>query len=302
MIEEKNGGTFHLAGIVPIAGQPLEFNFQWHDSLMPIAPNWTMVEQAVYECAMAGCETIWIVCHDDMQPLVQNRIGFQYQDPVYFRRRLDRFPHANRRPISIYYVPIHPNDRDKRDCLGWSVIYGALVAFQISSKLSRWVTPSKYYVSFPYGVNPVDFLRPIRQQISSHKNTLFTYKGKSVRDGAYISFTFGPKDWLEFRRVVRKEGTGRYSSYIAEGDYFPKQSLPVEERYSARFFTLDKIFSVIKLDSVKEIELPWYYPAESWSGYTKFLGSEHNKEVLRPEEGLVRYKNYSLIGEEYGEE
>ena len=33
---------------------------------------------------------------------------------------------------SIYYVPIHPKDRDKRDCLAWSVIYGSLRAFHIS--------------------------------------------------------------------------------------------------------------------------------------------------------------------------
>ena len=302
MIEEKKAGPFHLAGIVPVAGQPLEFNFQWHDSLMPIAPNWTMVEQACYECAMAGCETIWIVCHDDMQPLIRSRIGSQYQDPVYFRRRLDRYPGASRKAIPIYYVPVHPNDRDKRDCLGWSVIYGALVAFQISSKLSRWASPTKYYVSFPYGISPVEFLRPIRTQISSHDNTLFTYNGRSVRDGDYISFTFGPEEWLEFRRVVRKEGTGRYTSYIAEGDFFPKESLPVEKRYSARHFPLDKIFSVIKLDSVREIELPWHYNMYDWATYTKFLGSDHNKEISRPEEGLVRYKNYSLIGEEHGEE
>ena len=302
MMIEKKAGPFHLAGIVPIAGQPLEFNFQWHDSLMPIAPNWTMVEQAVYECAMAGCETIWIVCHDDMQPLVKNRIGYQYQDPVYYRRTMDRFPDANRKAIPIYYIPIHPNDRDKRDCLGWSVIYGALVAFQISSKLSRWAAPSKYFASFPYGISSAEFLRPHRQQISSHVNTLFTYEGNSVRDGEYINFTFGPEEWLEFRRVVRKEGTGRYSSYIAEGDYFPKQSLPVEKRYSARYFPLDKIFSVIKLDSVREIELPLYYRVDTWDGYRNFLGSEDSKDFSRPEEGLVRYKNYSLIGEEYGEE
>ena len=302
MMEEKTTGPFHLAGVVPVAGQDLGFNFQWHDSLMPIAPNWTLVEQAVFECAMAGCETIWIVCHDDVQPLLRKRIGSQYQDPVYFNRTMDKFPHANRRPISIYYVPIHPNDRDKRDCLGWSVIYGALVAFQVTSKLSRWATPSKYFVSFPYGVSSAEFLRPHRQNISSHTSTLFTHEGKSVRDGIYTNFTFGPDEWLEFRRVVRKEGTGRYTSYIAEGERFPKQSHPVEKRYSARHFPLDKIFSVIKLDSVREIELSWHYNCDTWNGYRKYLGSKHNKEIKRPREGMVRFKDYSLIGEEYGEE
>ena len=302
MIEEKGGGPFHLAGIVPVAGQPLDFEMSWHDSLMPIAPNWTLVEQAVYECAMAGCETIWIVCNDDMQPLIRDRIGSQYYDPVYFHRTMDKYPNTSRKACPIYYVPVHPNDRDKRDCLGWSVVYGALVAFQVSSKLSRWATPSKYFVSFPYGVSSAEFLRPHRLAISSQASTLFTFGDKSVRDGLHTSFTFGVEEWLEFRRIVRKEGTGRYTSYIAEGEAFPKQSLPVEKRYSARFFPLDKIFSVIKLSSVRTIELPWHYDVDNWEGYRHFLGSEHNLEFKRPEEGLIRYRDYSLIGEKYEEE
>ena len=36
---------------------------------MPIAPNYTLLENAVYECAWAGCETIWIICNDDVAPL-----------------------------------------------------------------------------------------------------------------------------------------------------------------------------------------------------------------------------------------
>jgi len=35
---------FHLAGIVPVAGQPLEFNFPWHDCCMPIAPDFLAIE------------------------------------------------------------------------------------------------------------------------------------------------------------------------------------------------------------------------------------------------------------------
>ena len=62
--------SFHLAGIIPIAGQDLDFNMPWHDCLMPIAQNYLAVERAVVECAYAGCETIWVVCHDDMQPLI----------------------------------------------------------------------------------------------------------------------------------------------------------------------------------------------------------------------------------------
>ena len=83
---EKPARAFHLAGIVPVAGKALDFNFPWHDCLQPIAQNYLAVERAVVECAYAGCETIWIVCHDDMQPLIRYRLGEYIQDPVYLFR------------------------------------------------------------------------------------------------------------------------------------------------------------------------------------------------------------------------
>ena len=80
--------SFHLAGIVPVAGQPLDFKMDWHDSLMPIAPDYLAVERAVFECAWAGCETIWIVANDDMTPLIRHRLGEWVQDPVWIGRRI----------------------------------------------------------------------------------------------------------------------------------------------------------------------------------------------------------------------
>ena len=33
------GHGFHLAGIIPCAGQPLEYKMEWPDYMMPVAPN-----------------------------------------------------------------------------------------------------------------------------------------------------------------------------------------------------------------------------------------------------------------------
>ena len=62
--------NFHLAGIIPIAGQPLEYGMPYPDCLLPIAPDYTMIEAAVVEAAFAGCDTIWIICNDDLAPIV----------------------------------------------------------------------------------------------------------------------------------------------------------------------------------------------------------------------------------------
>ena len=154
MIEEKpiNKTAFHLAGIIPVAGHGQSFGFEWDNALMPIAENYTALERSIIECAYAGCETIWIVCNNDIQPLIRHRIGEVVQDPIWYGRILAAHPEDYRRPIPIYYVPIHPKDRDRIDCHAWSILFGALTAYWISKQMSKWVTPDKYYVSFPYGI------------------------------------------------------------------------------------------------------------------------------------------------------
>ncbi len=39
-------------GIVPIDGQPLDFTFPWHDSLIPIGHNYLAVEKAILESGL----------------------------------------------------------------------------------------------------------------------------------------------------------------------------------------------------------------------------------------------------------
>ena len=84
MIEagRQNKKSFHLAGVVPIAGQALDFDFPWHDSMMPVGEKYLAIERAIQECAMAGCETIWVVCHMDTQAIVRERVGDWVYDPV----------------------------------------------------------------------------------------------------------------------------------------------------------------------------------------------------------------------------
>ena len=169
--------SFHLAGIVPISGQSLDFELDFPDCMMPISKNYTLVEHAVYECAMAGCETIWLICNDDIAPIIRYRIGDYIQDPVYINRK-SMFPSTHRVRIPIFYVPIHPKDRDKRDCLSWSVIHGALTSLKVTSQLSKWIIPDKYYVSFPYGIFPVEEIRDKRKAISSKNNFYIKYKNE----------------------------------------------------------------------------------------------------------------------------
>ena len=180
---ENNQNSFHLAGVVPIAGQPLDFNFPWNDCLMPIGKDYLAVERSILECAYAGCETIWVVCNEDTQPLIKSRVGDYILDPVFATSKYKRHPKDFQKQIPIFYVSIHPKDRFKRDSIAWSVLYGANSAYFVSKRVSRWVVPDQYYVSFPWGVYPPDILRPHRKIISSNKKVFLTFGEVQSRKG-----------------------------------------------------------------------------------------------------------------------
>jgi len=267
---EHNTLYFHLAGIVPVSGLENRFNNMLPDCLTPIADDYSLIEAAVVECAYAGCDTIWVICNDDISPLVREKLGDFVEDPVYVYRKFDYSPRSSKRFIPIYYVPIHPKDRDKRDCLPWSVIYGSLVAFKTSEFLSTWISPNKYYVSFPYGYFKPSQLREHRKIISSSKNVYISHEGKTMKDNLFTSFTFGKDEFLEFRRVIRT-GTGRYFPGKGYGPYEEREFLPIEERWSARFFDNEKVFAPFNLEDANEIKVENYYTISNWEEYTSFF-------------------------------
>ena len=298
-METHDTVSFHLAGIIPVSGQDLDFNMPWHDSLMPIAQNYLAVERAAVECAYAGCETIWVVCHDDMQPLIRHRLGDWVSDPVWEYRKWDRFPSERKKDIPIFYVPISVNDRGKRDCLSWSVLYGALTAYKTAHMISKWVTPDKYYVAFPYGVYQPWIVKPYRKHIS-HKNRFYlTHEGESVINGKYLSFTFNGEDFKMFRDHLRKKATGMYTK---GGPGVKNETLPIEERYSARLFGLEDVFNIARVDkNTKLFEVPWYFSIDSWDKYCYYITSDERSEVKRPSKRILHYHEFNPIGDREGQ-
>lgn len=294
---KKDVNAFHLAGIVPVAGQKLDFNFPWHDSLMPVSNDLTAVENAVLACSYAGCESIWIVAHREMQPILRHRIG----DWIYEFGSLIQAKFAQKRPsehlksISIFYVPIHPKDRDKRDCLAWSVVYGSLRAFFLARTITSWVVPDKYFVSFPYGVVPRQTIYEHRELISSPKNYYMEHEGKTVRDGEYLPFTFDKDDFIKFRRVIRK-GTGVYTnaSFNEETRRMTQDILPLEQRYSARHFSLDKVFGCATLEGNNVGQTPWYCRIDTWNNYLKYMANEKAYKSKRP--SWMKYHEWNPMG------
>jgi hypothetical protein len=268
----------HLAGIVPVANLKTDFGLQLPEILMPINAAFTAIQKSVFECALAGCNTIWIVANDDLAPVVRTIVGDWIYDPVYYSS-YSKFSSEERKEIPIYYIPIHPKDCDRRDSYGWSVLYGAYSAWKVAFKISQWITPDKYYVSFPMAAYDIYRIREHRKAINHRENNFFlTHDGQSVKDNKPLAFTFTGEDFKQCRRSVNKQTTREYLP-PSRGTQYPTQKRPLKERWSARHFTFQTIFMKVSEQNAIKIPVDWYYDISNWNGYRDFLASDFSIET-----------------------
>jgi len=282
----------HLAGIIPIANFNDTFGVAYPWCLLPVDEGFSMIQKSIFECAIAGCQTIWIVANDDMAPIIRKTIGEWTYDPVYYYRK-EKFYKDKRREIPIYYVPIHPKDRERRDSYGWSALFGIHSAWYVSSRLSKWITPEKYYISFPHSAFNIYSLREHRQTISHHENNFFlSHNGETVKNNKHMSFTMFGEDFKNCRRYVNKETTHTYHN-LKDGEKYPSKKLPIEERWSARRFEIQKVFSQVDSENSNTIELDWHWDIGNWDGYRQYLSSENF--IQKPSDSLTATHKHSIL-------
>tara|TARA_R100001015_G_C4631984_1_gene194994 strand:+ start:2119 stop:3015 length:897 start_codon:yes stop_codon:yes gene_type:complete len=285
----------NLVGIIPISGHDtFDFNQPWPNCMMPIGPGYNLIEAAVVECAWAGCKSIWIVVNDDIAPIIRKTIGDFCGDPVWANRKFDPHPGMSKRRIPIYYVGINPKDRYRRDCISWSVIQGSLSAFKILTSISEWMEPSKYYVSFPHGYFTPWQLREHRKIINSSKNTIISFNNKTVLNDNFCSFSFGKDEWIEFRKIIRS-GTGKRVPGSHPDD---ELLLDPKERWSARFFGIDKVFEPLKESSPYEIKVDNYFNVRNWEEYLTFLNISRDLVIKRPSKSILFGAKYNKVADD----
>ena len=278
----------NLAGVIPLSGWQNNFDFPWPDYLQPLREGFLAVERSVQECALAGCDSIWIVCNDDVAPLVRERIGDYVMSPRYFEEKeFVKSKSYHERWIPIFYTPVSQRDRDRRDSLGWSALHGSLMAFQICDKMSQWVLPTKYFVSFPYGIYDPTIVKAYRDNIRGKQSFFLSHKGETVRDSKYLGFTFSPQDWPKFKHHVKQQCTG--------GD----RAIPFEERWSSQHFTLDKIFNVDVISMDKKVEISEYHSMDTWDSLQVYYASD--MKIPRPTRKFMKpyYHRRMIEDEEY---
>lgn len=254
---ETNASVDHLAGIIPIAGQPLAYNMPWHDSLMPIHDNYHAIERAVHSATLAGCNTIWIVMHKETQPIIRKKVGEWSYDPETIWK--NPYPWLQLKQIPVYYVAVNAKDRKRRDSLGWSCLYGAKVASYTSKKISKWLLPKRFLVVSPYGVFSERILKNNRKLLRGNKEILFTKNNNDIRTEQFMPFTFNQSQYETFLKKFKNEYSGR----------------DIDK-------TASEIFSDIQETDYNKIELDWFYKLDSWDSYREFISSGSNNECLRP--------------------
>jgi len=286
----------HVAGIIPIANLVSDHENALPAILAPVDNGFSAIQKSVYECALAGCRTIWIVANDDMIPLVRKIVGEWVYDPVYYKRDFSKFYSEQRKEVPIYYVPIHPKDRDRRDSYGWSVLCGIHSAWRTSFRISRWIAPEKYYISFPMGLFDVENVRQHRKLINHReRNLFFSFGDQTVKDNLPLSFTMTGEDFKICRRHVNHETTREYLP-PSPGQQYPTEKLPHHHRWSARHFPLSEVFRPLATTSAEatKAEVEWFYDAHEWARYTQYLSSPHQIKV--PYKGLIKSRQHSPIG------
>ena len=117
----------------------------------------------------------------------------------------------------------------------------------------------------------------------------------SMKDNLYSSFTFDKDDFVEFRKIIRS-GTGRWRPGV---DYKEYDALPIEERWSARFFELEQVFSPFVTERAQEIPVETFYNIGSWQQYKLFMSENLDNEIKRPTKTILINKRYNAIGKNY---
>jgi len=264
----------HLAGIIPVSSIPLKYNTPYHPCLLPLDDDYLMIHRSIMECAWAGCETIWIVMDPDITPVFRKVVGDYVYDPVNYYRPMDPDKLAKRTMIPIYFTTVDTKNRGKRDSYGWSIIEGAYMAYRVSNQLSKWVVPQMYYVSFPWALYPPEIVREHRKIISSKSRFRITHNGQGVKHGKMLGFTLNKEDFINCRAWVRKHGTGKYVPGGQKNEQgIPRELLPAEERWSARYFELHEVFSQLGGDA-GTLDLTYYYDVTSFEGYRQWAASQ----------------------------
>jgi len=238
---------FNLAGIIPIAGYKNEYDTILPDYLNPLAPGYYPIQKSVMECAFAGCDTIWIICNNDYMPIVKKYIGETVFDPITYEReyttkggrKIRKF-----KTIPIMYVSVH--HRYLLNCtIPFSTLYGAYMVKRASIKMSKWIKPDRYFVSFVNQQYDINNLYGVRKHIRNYHPFFVSHDTKTVIDGVSSAFTFDNDDLYAILKWSKIKNNA----------------------------SLQDVFSKIKTESNYIWKPEYSFDTKTWQGFREYMGS-----------------------------
>lgn len=274
-----------LVGIIPLSAMEANFGSEWPPFLTQISEGYSFIENAVYSVAMAGCNSIWIVCNDNISPLVKRRLGDYFLCPSQMKEGPSPASPItgikNFKKIPIFYTPIGFEFTYRKNVV-WSILYGARQAYKVSSKVSQWFKPDRYFVYFPYTVCPVDELKKAIKLAPAYKEVFFSYGGKTVLDDINLPFMFDSYTL----RIGLNLILGR------DEKYYKRWKRPKATR--AKIGPAD-IFFILnekrKKNVADKVPLSWYHEALDWEQYCDFISSPARKLIEAPLFGAINYES-----------
>ncbi len=270
-----------MAGCVPVEGKPLDYEFPWHDCLIPVAKYLTAIERAVFECAYAGCRSVWITAPFSTMPILRKVLGDYVVDPYrYFQLIKRNVPektiYKELRRVPVYYVPTSLYDIDRVSSLGWSAVNSAFYARKVCKKITKYLAPDKYYVAFPYGVYRPEDLMPHRKQLLDRKEKstriILSHDNKTVKDNEYLGFTLSSEELDQVRTHVFQNGR-----HVERTESFEINNNKYEKRigdWIAPEFGVGDVFSSLDFGNKDYIvDVNSYYNIDTWDGYLAYMQS-----------------------------
>jgi len=251
---------------------------------MPIGPNYLAVERAIAECAYVGCSTIWVVCSDDITPLIRYQVGEKIQDPVYNYRHFEVNKTDVKKPIRIYYVPLAIKDIKKRDNLAWSAIFGAQTANKILNNLSPHLCPDRFYIAWPYGYYAPWLLRDHRKDLLDG-DILLEHEQTTVKDNKYLGLTLSAEQITTLVEESISTSSGLWNQERTD-------KLTSEQRYSYKNFILSQVFKNLDISNHKKITIENYQTIDCWEEYCNFLSIY--KKIKKP--SILKYSEWNETG------
>ena len=70
------------------------------------------------------------------------------------------------------------------------------------------------------------------------------------------------------------------------------QDLPLEERWSARFFEPKDVFTELDISDSNLLITENFHNISSWEEYRAYMNSSYSNEIQKPPEDLFSYKEF----------